>query len=76
MKELFIELAERTLRFDGVSLLYPEQVQQFLLRGLKPNQIRVTVTTKDHAIVVRDLECCALQVRVQHPECVHEYQNV
>lgn len=42
MKDLFTELAERTLRFDGVSLLHPEQVERFLLRGLKPSQIRVT----------------------------------
>ena len=47
MKELFTELAERTLRFDGVSLLHPEQVEQFLLRGLKPSQIRVTEMTRE-----------------------------
>jgi DNA polymerase III alpha subunit len=47
MKELFVELADRTLRFDGVSLLHPNQVQDFLLRGLKPSQIRVTELTDE-----------------------------
>lgn len=47
MRELFVELAERTLRFDGVSLLHPEQVELFLLRGLKPAQIRVTELTPE-----------------------------
>lgn len=47
MKELFTELNDRTLRFDGVSLLRPEQVEQFLLRGLKPSQIRVTELSPD-----------------------------
>lgn len=47
MKELFTELNDRTLRFDGVSLLHPEQVEQFLLRGLKPSQIRVTELSPD-----------------------------
>lgn len=47
MRELFVQLAERTLRFDGVSLLHPEQVEHFLLRGLKPSQIRVTELTEE-----------------------------
>lgn len=47
MKDLFVELAERTLRFDGVSLLHPNQVELFLLRGLKPSQIRVTEITPE-----------------------------
>ena len=47
MKELLTELSSRTLRFDGVSLLHPEQVQQFLLRGLKPSQIRVSELTPE-----------------------------
>jgi DNA polymerase III alpha subunit len=45
MKELFIELADRTVRFDGVSLIYPEQVREFLMQGLSPSQIRVTEIT-------------------------------
>jgi len=45
MKELFTELSDRVLRFDGVSLLQPEQLEEFLLRGLKPNQIRVCEVT-------------------------------
>ena len=47
MKELFVELAERTLRFDGISVLHPEQVELFLLRGLKPSHIRVTELTPE-----------------------------
>lgn len=47
MRELFVELAERALRFDGVSLLHPEQVEHFLLRGMKPSQIRVTEITPE-----------------------------
>jgi len=42
MKELFTELAGRTLRFDGVSILHPSQVEDFLLRGLDVTQIRVS----------------------------------
>lgn len=42
MKTLSTELNDRTLRFDGVSMLQPEMVEHFLLRGLKPSQIRVT----------------------------------
>lgn len=45
MKELFIELADRTVRFDGVSLLYPEQVREFFMQGLTPSQMRVTEIT-------------------------------
>lgn len=47
MRELFVELADRTLRFDGVSMLHPEQVERFLLRGLKPSQIRVVPITAE-----------------------------
>lgn len=47
MKKLSTELNDRTLRFDGVSVIEPDQIDQFLLRGLKPSQIRVTQLTPE-----------------------------
>ena len=41
MKTLTTKLNDRILRFDGVSIIQPDQVEQFLLRGLKPSQMRV-----------------------------------
>jgi DNA polymerase III alpha subunit len=45
--ELFTELNDRTLRFDGISVLDPEMVEHFLLRGMKPNQMRVLELTPE-----------------------------
>jgi DNA polymerase III alpha subunit len=47
LKDLFVQLTDRTLRFDGVSILHPEKVQDFLLHGLFPSQIRVTELTPE-----------------------------
>ena len=47
MKELAVELADRKLRFDGVSVLPPEFVEDFLRRGLKPSQLRLSSTSPE-----------------------------
>lgn len=41
MQNLSTDLAERTLRFDGVSILSPELVARALVRGIPPSMIRV-----------------------------------
>lgn len=46
MKE-FVELANRKLRFDGVSIVSPEFVEDFLRRGLKPSQLRLSATSPE-----------------------------
>ena len=47
MKTLSTELNDRILRFDGVSIIHTDQVEKFLLKGLKPSQIRVTELTPE-----------------------------
>lgn len=47
MKKLETELNDRSLRYDGVSIIEPAQVQDMLLRGAQPSQLRVTGTTPD-----------------------------
>lgn len=47
MRELRVELTDRTLRFDGVSVLQPAQVEAALRRGLTPAQVRVTALTPE-----------------------------
>jgi DNA polymerase III alpha subunit len=47
MKELFTVLQDRTVRFDGISVLHPEQVERFLLHGLQPRQLRVSELTQE-----------------------------
>ncbi len=41
MKKLWNNLDTRTLRFDGVSIVSPDQVVQLFLDGVPPAQIRV-----------------------------------
>lgn len=41
------KLSSRTLRFDGISILDPYQVEDFLLRGLKVQDIRITRMTPE-----------------------------
>ena len=47
MKELLTKLNDRILRFDGVSIIEANQVQDLLLRGAKPAQLRVLVETPE-----------------------------
>lgn len=59
MKELFTVLEDRTVRFDGISVLHPEQVERFLLHGLQPKQLRVSELTQgiqdfNSAVAVED----------------------
>jgi len=42
VKELFTQLQNRILRFDGVSVVSPEMVAQCLLLGATPAKLRVT----------------------------------
>jgi DNA polymerase III alpha subunit len=41
MQKLSTDLDERTLRFDGVSILSPELVARALVRGVPPSMLRV-----------------------------------
>ncbi len=41
MKKLWNDLDTRTLRFDGVSIVSPDQVAPLLLAGVQPAQLRV-----------------------------------
>lgn len=41
MKELFTELNDRVLRFDGVSIVEKDQLETLILQGVLPNKIRV-----------------------------------
>ena len=41
------ELAGRTLRFDGVSVIEPGELARFLLLGVPPSKLRVTEETED-----------------------------
>lgn len=58
MKKLSTELNDRTLRFDGVSILDPARVPEVLARGVPPAAIRVTSITEDvqlhNEVVVQD----------------------
>jgi DNA polymerase III alpha subunit len=47
MRELKSSLIERTLRFDGVSEIEPDQLARFLLLGIPPSQLRVTAETEE-----------------------------
>lgn len=45
--QLRTELDDRTLRYDGVSIVDPDAVPSALLRGVHPCQLRVTHTSPD-----------------------------
>lgn len=47
MKEMWTELDDRVLRYDGVSIVCPVVVLDLLLRGVKPNQLRVLEQDED-----------------------------
>jgi DNA polymerase III alpha subunit len=45
VKSLDIKLKDRTLRFDGVSVVSPDMVAEMLMLGAQPSQLRVTEET-------------------------------
>lgn len=47
MKQLFSQLSDRVLRFDGVSIVEPDLLSLFLMRGLKPSELRTTEMTEE-----------------------------
>lgn len=47
MKELWTELNNRVLRYDGVSIIEPERLASFLFRGIQPAQLRLTELDED-----------------------------
>lgn len=47
MQRLDVDLADRRLRFDGVSIIQPEEVARYLLLGASPSQLRVTRIDED-----------------------------
>jgi DNA polymerase III alpha subunit len=47
MRELLTELNDRVLRFDGVSIVEPDQVEALLRRGAIPSQLRVVYETPE-----------------------------
>lgn len=47
MKQLSVQLSDRELRFDGVSIIHPEQVAAALLRGVQPSELRLTEHSPD-----------------------------
>jgi DNA polymerase III alpha subunit len=47
MRQLQTELKDRTLRFDGVSIVNPSQVASALSRGVRPSELRVTEIDAD-----------------------------
>jgi DNA polymerase III alpha subunit len=47
MKELLTELNDRVLRFDGVSIVEPDQVEALLRQGAVPSQLRVVYETPE-----------------------------
>lgn len=47
MKDLNTELSDRVLRFDGVSIVDPQQVASMLMAGVHPSQLRVTNLDED-----------------------------
>jgi DNA polymerase III alpha subunit len=42
MNELSVQLSDRELRFDGISIVSPQQVAGLLLRGATPSTIRIS----------------------------------
>lgn len=47
MKQLSVELQDRVLRFDGVSVIHPDQLASALLAGVQPHQLRLTELSED-----------------------------
>lgn len=70
MKRLSVDLADRVLRFDGVSVVSPEMVARCLLLGVAPTQLRVTETGWEveqfNAHVPEELE-----IKVDAPEPIN-----
>lgn len=55
MRELFTELHDRVLRFDGVSVVDADQAVEFIRRGAVPAQLRVLVTTPEVTVFNRNV---------------------
>lgn len=55
MRELFTELNDRVLRFDGVSVVEADQVIDLIRRGAIPSQLRVLAETPDVVIFNRNV---------------------
>ena len=47
MKSLSVQLADRELRFDGVSIIAPDRVVEAFLLGAAPSQLRLTEPSPD-----------------------------
>lgn len=47
MKSLSVKLLDRELRFDGVSIIHPDLLAEAFLRGLQPNDLRLTELTEE-----------------------------
>ena len=47
MRELWTELDDRVLRYDGVSIIEPDRLVELLFRGLQPAQLRLTELSED-----------------------------
>lgn len=68
MRPLATELKDRTLRFDGVSIVNPEAVAYALSRGLRPSDLRVTEVNEDVELFNANvIEADRLQVAGQDP---------
>lgn len=47
MKRLSVDLQDRVLRFDGVSVIHPDRLAEALLAGVPPAQLRLTEHSTD-----------------------------
>lgn len=47
MRELWTELDDRVLRYDGVSIIEPDRLVELLFRGLQPSQLRLTEPSEE-----------------------------
>lgn len=47
MKQLSVELQDRRLRFDGVSVIHPDRLAAALLLGVHPPQLRLTELSEE-----------------------------
>lgn len=67
MKELWTDLNDRRLRYDGVSVVQSEKVFDLLMRGVAPPHIRVLDDSDD---IIQYNEQCneAEQIRTNNPE--------
>lgn len=68
MRKLETELKDRILRFDGVSIVHPDQVASALARGLRPSGLRVSEINEDvRSFNANVVECDLLHLAVAEP---------